>query len=154
MTIAFARFVGPCWRAVATGGEQAALDGTERPGRYNRAGERTLYMSGSPQAATAAMTRYGAADRTQVALQVAADRLGDLRAPSVDVAPGIDPARLADDWRAPLDRGEEPVSWRVADRARALGATGLIDASRKAPGEWHLVLFRWNLPGGATVRLA
>ncbi len=29
----------------------------------------------------------------------------------------------------------------------------MIDLSRQAPGLWHLVLFRWNRPGGAKVRL-
>ena len=55
---------------------------------------------------------------------------------------------------AALDRGEEPPSWTVSDRARAIGAAGLIDPSRRAPGAWHLVLFRWNEAGAATVALA
>ncbi|WP_368074223.1 hypothetical protein [Curtobacterium sp. SGAir0471] len=37
-----------------------------------------------------------------------------------------------------------PTSWLVRDRLVALGADGLIDPSRKRPGLWHLVLFRWN----------
>ncbi len=149
----FSRYAGPCWRALAAGREARVLDGTGRAGRYNRPDERTLYMSGSPEGVAAAMARYGEADRTLVRLDVAAEGLVDLRDAVACAALGIDPARAKEDWIAALDRGEEPASWALADRARAIGATGLIDGSRRAPGAWHLVLFRWN-EGGATVQVA
>lgn len=146
---AFARYAGPCWRAVMAGQEATVLDGTTKAGRYNRAGERTLYMSGSPAGVAAAMARYGEADRLLVRLDVVAERLVDLRDGAMCVVLGIDPGRVKEDWIAALDRGDEPPSWRVSDRARGLGAIGLIDASRRAPGEWHLILFEWNDGGGA-----
>ena len=146
----FARYAGPCWRAVAMGAEGRVLDGTVRAGRYNRPGERTLYMSSSPEGVAAAMARYGEADRALMRLMVEADRLVDLRDRVACAALEIDPAAAKQDWIAALDRGETPPSWRVADRARAVGAAGLIDRSRRAPGQWHLVLFGW----GDNVRVA
>lgn len=142
-----AGYRGPCWRAVPTGREEAVLDGTERGGRYNRPGQRTLYMSGSPAGVAAAMHRYGAADRALVKLEVVADRLIDLRDRAACAALGIDPADAGGDWMTTIDGGTEPSSWRIADRARAVGAMGLIDGSRRSPGEWHLVLFGWNTAG-------
>ena len=127
------------------------LDGTVLAGRYNRVGECALYMSSSPEGVAAAMARYGPAARTIVRLEVAAARLVDLRDATACAALGIDPSRAQEDWVAALDRGEEPASWPVADRARTIGADGLIDGSRRAPAAWHLVLFRWNAPGAARV---
>ena len=147
-------FAGPCWRAMPAGQEGEVLAGTVRAGRYNRPGERTLYMSGSPAGVAAAMARYGDAPRTVVPLVVAADNVVDLRDVGACAAPGIDPPRAKEDWIAALDRGDEPPSWRVANRLRAIGADGLIDGSRRLPGEAHIVLFRWNLPGAPTVTVA
>ena len=111
-------------------------------------------MSGSEAGVTAATVRYGHAARTVIRLAVEAEALVDLRDRAACATLGIDPAGSKDDWIAALDRGGEPASWAVADRARAIGATGMIDASRRAPGEWHLVLFRWNEAGGARVVVA
>ena len=108
-------------------------------------------MSGSAAGVIAAMTRYGDAARTVIRLEVEAEGLVDLRDPAGCAVLGIDPAGSEEDWIAALDRGEEPASWAVADRARAIGATGMIEASRRAPAKWHLVLFRWNEQGGARV---
>lgn len=137
-------YAGPCWRAVATGCEAAVLEGSTRAGRYNRPDERTLYTSGSPEGVAAALKRYGEAPRTVVRLAVEADALLDLRDAAGCAALGIDAAAARADWQAALAGGEKPPSWQVSDRARALGADGLIDASRRAPGLWHLVLFRWD----------
>lgn len=147
-------FAGACWRAMPAGQAGEVLAGTVRAGRYNRPGERTLYMSGSPAGVAAAMARYGEAERALVTLTVAAEWLVDLRDAAGCAALGIDTSRVREDWIAALDRGEEPPSWRVADRLRAIGADGLIDGSRRAPGEAHIVLFRWNRPGAPTVTVA
>lgn len=129
------------------------LDGTVRAGRYNRPGERTLYMSASREGVAAAMVRYGPAARTLLALDVEADRLIDLRDGQACATYGIDAGRVKEDWIAALDRREEPASWPVAGRARAVGAAGLIDASSRAPWTWHLILFGWNRGGEPAVRV-
>lgn len=127
------------------------LEGTVQPGRYNRAGERTLYVSASREGIAAAMARYGDRPRALMALQVEAMGLLDLRDPAACMAMGLDAAAAAVDWQASLASGTPTPSWMVADRARGLGATGLIDPSRRAPGRWHLVLFGWNDGTGAQV---
>ena len=144
-------YSGPCWRAVAAGRQDVALEGTVRAGRYNRSSERTLYMSNSPEGVAAAMARYGDAPRELVKLTVWAERLIDLRDLGLCTCLAIDPSAAKQGWLAALNRGDEPTSWAIADRARELGATGLIDASRQAWKEWHLILFRWNVAGGASV---
>jgi RES domain-containing protein len=147
----YASYVGTCWRAVLLGDEGRVLDGTERAGRYNRLGQRTLYMSGSQTGVAAAMARYGDVARTLFRLHVEAEPLVDLRDPDACAALMIDPSCAKEDWIAALDRDEEPSSWLVADQVRSTGAIGLIDGSRRAPGEWHLVLFDWNKTGKALV---
>lgn len=155
VTDALVGFTGLCWRAVAAGQDARVLHGTVKAGRYNRPGERTLYMSSSPAGVAAAMARYGDAERALVRLMVAVDRrLVDLRDLVACAHLSIDPARVKEDWIAALNRGEEPASWAAADQARTIGAMGLIDASRRAPGEWHLVLFGWHEGAGARVTVA
>jgi RES domain-containing protein len=133
------------------GREPAVLDGTVRAGRYNRPGERSLYMSGSLEAVAAAMARYGEAPRSVLRLRVDAEALVDVRDEVACAKLGIDATGTKVDWLAAFSAGVEPPSWRASDRARSLGATGLIDRSRALPGEWHMVLFLWNASGGAKV---
>lgn len=151
--VSFASFIGPCWRAVPAGQDAKVLEGTTRAGRYNRPGQRTLYMSSSPEGVAAAMARYGKAERVAMKLSVIANRLADLRDADTCAAWGLDTASAKTDWIAALARGDEPLSWRVADRAREIEAEGLIEGSRRLPGAWHLILFRWNKPGTARVEV-
>ncbi|HEU0043146.1 RES family NAD+ phosphorylase [Sphingomonas sp.] len=139
---------------MAAGQEAAALNGTERAGRYNRPGQRTLYMSGSPEGVAAAMARYGEVARTLMRFEVAAERLLDLRDTDACAELMINPALAKEDWLAAIAREEEPSSWAVSDLAREIGAVGLIDSSRRRPGAWHMVLFGWNEAGGARVTAA
>ena len=67
-------------------------------------------------------------------------------------AAGIHLADAVAPWQEVVAAGETPRSWIVRDRLVGLGANGLIDPSRKSPGLWHLVLFRWNDAGAPTVR--
>lgn len=152
--VGFTAFAGHCWRAVPAGREAEVLAGTVRAGRYNRDGERTLYMSASPEGVAAAMARYGEAPRALVRLAVSAQGLVDLRDPAACSAFGVDAGKAGEDWLGALQAGETPPSWIVADRLRSIGANGLIDASRRLPGAWHLVLFRWNTAGGVQLRPA
>ena len=147
-------FSGPCWRAVPAGRAHRSLDGTVRAGRYNRPGERALYVSGSREGVAAAMARYPDAPRTVIRLTVEAAQVVDLRDAVTCSVLGIAAERLTEDWMAALDRGEEPASWTVADRVREAGADGLIERSRHAPAAFHLVLFRWNEAGAPRVAVA
>lgn len=149
---AWSRVAGRFWRAVPAGQEARVLDGTVRAGRYNRPGQRTLYLSASPEGVAAAMARYAPVERAIVALEVEAERLIDLRDGQACLVHGVDARRAKEDWIAALDRGDVPASWEVADKARAVGATGLIDRSRRVPALWHLVLFDWKEGAAVAVR--
>src|SRR3569623_231998 len=100
------------------------------------------------------MVRSCTADSSVIRLNVTAASHVALRNKEACEAMRIGPAEVGEDWVAALDKGEEPSSWRASDRARGLGAIGLIDGSRRAPGEWHPVLFRWNYGGRTLVEIA
>ena len=126
---------------------------TTRPAaRFNRVGQDALYLSASAAGARVAMRRYAApGDRRRVIVEyeIGPCRVLDLRHPAAreyrEAGSG--------DWLAEHVAGREPGSWRVADRARGLGVSGLVDPSRKHVGHWHLTLFSWNVPGAPSVRM-
>ena len=144
---------GTFFREVDRDRVEDALAGSRRPGRYSRGDQPTLYLSASRAGVEAAMTAYrnGQGQRAVLPFEVRAAGLFDLRRPEAlaRVRAGFgDP--LAD-WRRTLDQGATPASWLARDWIEGMGAVGLIDPSRHAPGLWHLVLFRWNRPGAPTV---
>lgn len=152
----FTRIEGVFHRSIGAGHRDRVLDGSVRPGRYSRADESSLYLSSSRDGAAAAMiahTRENSPERVILPVRVAADRIFDLRDLKACAEAEIDRDAAFADWQDIVRSGGEAPSWRVADRIRALGANGLVDPSRKAPGLWHLVLFRWNVPGGAEVEV-
>lgn len=152
----FTRVEGVFHRSISAGHRDRVLDGSAQPGRYSRLNETSLYLSSSREGVEAAMTahtRDGGPERVIVPVRVMADRIFDLRDLGACAKAGIDRDRAVADWQDIVRAGGEAPSWQVADAIRALGANGLIDPSRQVPGLWHLVLFRWNVPGGAEVRL-
>ncbi|WIE78975.1 RES family NAD+ phosphorylase [Curtobacterium sp. MCSS17_016] len=88
-----------------------------------------------------------------VAIDVEASGIVDLRDASALEAVGIDLEDGLAPWQADADARGAPRSWMVRDRLIEVGANGLIDPSRKSPGHWHLVLFRWNMAEAPSVRL-
>lgn len=89
-----------------------------------------------------------------VAIGVEASGIVDLRDANALEAAGIDLADAVAPWQDIAAAGGTPSSWTVRDRLLDAGANGLIDPSRKSPGLWHLVLFRWNEADAPIVRLA
>lgn len=85
-------------------------------------------------------------------VDVKGSRIVDLRDHSMLEQLGIDPTDASASWQGVVAAGGTPTSWTVRDRLFAAGANGLIDPSRKRPGLWHLVLFRWNEPDTPAVR--
>ena len=99
--------------------------------------------------------RAARAERLDVVrVEVEAQGIIDLRDTEVVRAIGIDLADAVAPWQDDVAAGRSPRSWAVRDRALEVGAAGLIDPSRRAPGQWHLVLFRWNDSDAPTVRLS
>ena len=88
-----------------------------------------------------------------VKIEVEASGIVDLRDAKALTTVGIDLADAVAPWQDVAAAGGTPTSWMVRDRLLEVGANGLIDPSRKSPGLWHLVLFRWNEVDAPTVRL-
>ncbi|NBO21071.1 MAG: RES domain-containing protein [Rhodobacteraceae bacterium] len=125
-------------------------------GRYHRPGEPTLYTSAARDWSVQAVAGYMREDRLTryvVPLRIDPVLVLDQHDEAVCLHFGIDRDLSNEPWRDALASGREPASWRNADIARASGACGIIDRSRKIPGGWHLNLFRWNDLGGPRVEV-
>jgi RES domain-containing protein len=138
---------GTFYRAVDPRYRESALAGSRSAGRYSRPDQPTLYLS----SAMAAHRGSRAEELETLAFEVEAERIVDLRDREALGRLGIDPADASATWQQVAAEGGTPPSWQVRDRLEQLGANGLIDPSRRSPGLWHLVLFRWNEVGAPTV---
>ncbi|MBT1583410.1 hypothetical protein [Curtobacterium flaccumfaciens] len=87
-----------------------------------------------------------------VAIDVGASGIVDLRDVSALGAVGIDLEDALAPWQAIAEAGGMPRSWTVRGRLIDVGANGLIDPSRKTPGLWRLMLFRWNVTDALSAR--
>lgn len=147
---------GTFHRAIDPRFREFALSGSRSAGRYSQAEQPTLYLSSSVDGVEAAMIAHQgarAAAREIVEIDVEASGIVDLRDDAALGRIGIDLAEATAPWQDIAAAGGTPTSWTVRDRLLEIGANGLIDPSRKRPGLWHLVLFRWNEAGVPTVRL-
>lgn len=138
---------GTFYRAIDPEFREFAIAGSRSSGRYSRPDEPTLYLSSSAEGVDAAMIAHQqerAAALEIVEIDVEASGIVDFRDAAVLDRAGIDLADAMAPWHDVAASGGTPSSWMVRDRLIALGANGLIDPSRKRPGLWHLVLFRWN----------
>lgn len=148
---------GTFYRAIDPRFREFAIAGSRSAGRYSRAHEATLYLSSSVDGVEAAMIAHKDVRSTAleiVEVDVEASGIVDLRDASALESAGITLADAIAPWQEIAATGGTPTSWHVRDRLLAAGAHGLIDPSRKSPGLWHLVLFRWNEADTPTVRLA
>ena len=150
------RIRGTFYRAIDPKFREFAIAGSRSAGRYSRAHEPTLYLSSSVDGVEAAVIAHKdtrPVEREIVEIDVEASGIVDLRDANALEAAGIDLADAVAPWQDIAAAGGTPSSWAVRDRVLEIGANGLIDPSRKRPGLWHLVLFRWNQAGAPTVRL-
>ncbi|WP_300345462.1 RES domain-containing protein [Nesterenkonia sp.] len=151
----FTSVTGSFYRAIDPQHRASALQGSRSAGRYSRPDQPTLYLSSSPQGVQAAMIAHRhnrAAELDVIELGVEAGGIFDLRDAGARTRAGISLDDAVAPWQDLVASGSEPPSWGVRRRLEELGAHGLIDPSRKAPGLWHLVLFRWNQPGAPQVQ--
>lgn len=153
----FVHFEGIFYRAVDPAFRAHAIAGSINPGRYSRSDQPTLYLSSSPEGVKAAMVAHKE-NRNEslslVSVHVSAHHIFDLRNEVARNAAGINLDDAIAPWQAEVAKGGTPRSWHVRAQLEAMGAQGLIDPSRKAPGLWHLVLFAWNQNGTAKVELS
>ena len=147
---------GTFYRAIDPEYREFAIAGSRSPGRYSRQDEPTLYLSSSIEGVGAAMIAHKDARSAAleiIEIEVQAPGIVDFRNPDALDQAGIDLSDAIAPWQDVVASGGTPSSWLVRDRLLAAGANGLIDPSRKRPGLWHLVLFRWNEANAPTVRV-
>lgn len=145
---------GILFRAVAPEYHANALAGSRGAGRYAAPDQPTLYLSASRRGVDAAMVAHGGlagGTRAVLAFHVEAQAIFDLRDEAALAKVRAAAGEPFGAWQQQAAAGLEPPSWRVRDWIEAQGAEGLIDPSRQVPGLWHLVLFRWNVPGAPRV---
>lgn len=150
---------GRFFRAILADRVDAVLapPGPQSAGRYHRLGQPALYATRDPDWARIAVSGYMREDglpRMIVPLEIGPARVFDQRDEAACVTLGIDREMSNVAWRPELAQGRDPPSWSNADKARAIGADGIIDRSRHIPDGWHLTLFRWNMDGAPTVSVA
>lgn len=147
---------GTFYRSIDPEFREFAISGSRSAGRYSRADEPTLYLSSSIEGVEAAMVAHKDARSSRldtVEIDVEASGIIDLRDQDALKSAGVDLADAIAPWQEVVATGGVPRSWAVRDRLIEFGTNGLIDPSRKSPGLWHLVLFRWNEVNAPVVRL-
>ncbi|MBM3555671.1 MAG: RES domain-containing protein [Alphaproteobacteria bacterium] len=135
----FWRMLSPRWHDQPLSGEGAARHG----GRFNRPDVGALYFSARVETALA---EYGQdlpnRPGTVVAYSVRVAGIVDLGDPISLRALGATATEVTANWKpdAFLHR-RDPITWRIADRARARGATGLLYPSTRYQGGVNLVIW-------------
>ena len=140
--------LAPRWAHAPLSGEGAARHG----GRWNPRGVPALYMSEECSTAIAEYEQeLGIRPGTLCAYEVEAELVGLLDTAvqaELDAPSGL----LLGAWkRTLLIEGARPVTWALAERLIAAGVAGARVPSAQAAGGANLVLWRWNVPGGARV---
>lgn len=141
----------------ARAGRHVLRGATSSNGRYHHDEQQALYMSSRPDWAYKAIETYIRPDdppRCILSIEVQEAVVVDIRDHTSCYAMGINPADSDVPWQPQLAAGIRPATWNVSDRARTIGADGLIYTARTKPDRWHVVLFRWNAPGAPTLHLS
>ena len=108
----------------------------------------------SPEGCRIALKVYERADdpqRGSFPVQVAADRIVDLRNADTRDGLAISLADIHAFWSDLCAEGHMPPTWVIADALRGQGADGILSPSRSRPDLTHLTLFRWNTDDAPTV---
>lgn len=125
--------------------------------RFNRIGERTLYLSASHSVAIAEYHQLAARPGTLVGYDIVSPRIADLTDTVTLDEARIDRDVLACPWATMLSKGQSPPTWPVVARLVADGAHGILVPSYQSPAGVNLVLWQWHDAGiegeGAAVRL-
>jgi RES domain-containing protein len=136
----------PAWSFTPLSGEGAAITG----GRFNREGERALYLSLDVMTAVGECTQ-GFSHRLQPLLMceydVDCDPVADLRDEAGCARHGVAQEDLACGWLGHMRQRRDAPSWLVADRLRSEGHSGILVPSfvpGTAANHFNLVLWRWG----------
>lgn len=118
-------------------------------GRSHYSGQRTLYLSETPEGCEIATKIYrkdSDPERGIFPLLVTDAHIVDLRDIEATTALGIDRTHRQADWQKHRAAGVPSPTWDISDRVRQLGLDGMLYESRSKPDLTHLTLFRWNQP--------
>ncbi|MGJ8627727.1 MAG: RES family NAD+ phosphorylase [Sulfitobacter sp.] len=147
---------GSFWRIVFTDRAANVLRGVQSPeGRLHHSGQPALYLSPHPDWAAIAIDAYvakGDPSRVLIEFEVSNAQVTDLRDPRACAELGITVETSGVPWQPERKKGHPATSWKASDAVRASGSDGLIYPARSDPSRWHVVLYRWNVPAGPTLR--
>lgn len=145
----------PAWSFTPLSGEGAAITG----GRFNRKGERALYLALDIMTAVSECTQ-GFSQRLQPLTMCEYDidcaEVADLRDEDGRKRHGVDLADIACGWLTCMRERREAPSWLIVDRLRSADFCGILVPSfapGAPPSHHNLVLWRWgpDLPHKVTV---
>ena len=138
-----------CWRVLAPKWAHAPLSGAgaaRHGGRYNLPGMEALYLSEDLLTAVAEYEQeLGIRPGTFCAYEVDVRGVVDLANDRVRATLRITLEDLLGPWQEiAFVRGEEPLTWTLAQRLQVQGCVGARVPSAVLPDAANLVLWRWN----------
>ncbi len=152
------RLSGRFWRLMEKRRASEVLAPARAPeGRFHHSAQRALYLSETAEGTRVAMAYYarpGDPEQVAIALELTNANVVDLQDPLHCERIGIDPAHAQTRWQKERANGKRASTWNISDKARELGADGMLYPSSSSKGITHLVLFRWNMSGAPDIRIA
>jgi RES domain-containing protein len=141
----FYRGYHPRWAFSPLSGEGASSTG----GRFNPKGVAALYLASTIEGVFVEMT-HGFAHRleplTIVGYEIDVEDIVDLRTDDGRQAADVELADMACAWKLDQASGQEPASWRIANRLRKSAAGIFVPSfANGARADMHnLVLWKWG----------
>lgn len=144
----FWRMLAAKWAHDPLSGAGAARHG----GRFNPPGMPSLYMSEEFSTAVAEYEQdLGIRPGTLCAYDVKSERIADLTDTGALKALGADAVTLRAPWKhVAFVEKRSPLTWSLCEQLLAENINGIRVPSVQAAG-FNLVLWRWNVEGGASV---
>ena len=140
----------PQWAYLPLSGEGSARFG----GRWNPPGAPTIYAARELSTAWAEYNQGFVQHPALVAqLELTGARLADLTNAAALESFGISAEIHRCEWRAALDEGKIPETYRVRDQLLANGMDGLIYPSFMSRGGSCVALWRWNENDGPRLEI-
>jgi RES domain-containing protein len=135
----------PRWSHLPLSGDGAAAKG----GRFNPRGVAALYLASTAEGAVVEAMQsfpHRLEPLTVVSYDVEVADIVELRTGDGRKAADVELADMACAWELDLSNGQEPASWRIADRLRKTAAGILVPSFANGAREdmHNLVLWKWG----------